>query len=121
MSELSRPFALRPFRRLLFAYSVNAVGTWLGEIALAVLVLHETGSAAAVAAVWVVWQLVPAPLVPLLVARLERLPAQRSLPALLLVEAGLFALLAALRGQFRRGCCWCRGGGRAGRADRRRS
>ena len=95
MRELWRPLHLRPFRRLLAAYSVNALGTWLGEIALAVLVLHETGSPAAVAAVWVAWQLVPAPLVPALVARLERLPVQRSLPALLLVEAGLFALLAA--------------------------
>jgi MFS family permease len=95
MRELVRPLRLRPFRRLLAAYSVNAVGTWLGEIALAVLVLHETGSPAAVAAVWVVWQLVPAPLVPALVARLERLPAERSLPVLLVAEAGLFALLAA--------------------------
>jgi MFS family permease len=93
--ELWRPLRLRPFRRLLAAYSVNAIGTWLGEIALAVLVLHETGSPAAVAAVWVVWQLAPAPLVPALVARLERLPAERSLPALMLAEAGLFALLAA--------------------------
>jgi predicted MFS family arabinose efflux permease len=95
MSEMLRPLSLRPFRRLLFAYSVNAVGTWLGEIALAVLVLRATRSPAAVGAVWVVWQLAPAPLVPALVARLERLPAERSLPALLAVEAALFALLAA--------------------------
>jgi hypothetical protein len=34
-----------------FAYGVNALGTWLGEIALAVVVLGQTGSPVAVAAV----------------------------------------------------------------------
>src|SRR5207248_4340234 len=66
----------------------------LGEIALAVLVLHRTGSAAAVAAVWVVGQFVPSLVGPVLVARLERVASRRAIPALLAAEAGLFAVLA---------------------------
>lgn len=95
MTDLTRPLRLRPFRRLLFAYCVNALGTWLGEIALAVLVLRETGSPGAVAAVWVMGQFAPSLVVPILVARIEPLPAGRSLPALLAAEAAIFAGLAA--------------------------
>jgi MFS family permease len=100
MTELSRLFILRPFRRLIFAYCICALGTWLAEIALAVLVLRETGSPAAVATVFVAGLCLPALLVPPLVTRIECLPASRSLPALLLIEAGLFAVLAALTPSF---------------------
>jgi hypothetical protein len=63
MTELSRLFILRPFRRLIFAYCICALGTWLAEIALAVLVLRETGSPAAVATVFVAGLCLPALLV----------------------------------------------------------
>jgi transmembrane secretion effector len=94
MRQLSAPLRLRPVRRLLFAYGVNALGTWLGEIALAVLVLRETGSAAAVAAVWILGQFVPALVVPALVAKTESLPSRVAIPALLTAEAAIFGLLA---------------------------
>lgn len=100
MNKLPAPLLLRPYRRLLLAYGVNALGTWLGEIALAVLVLRETGSAAAVAAVWVFGQFAPAFLTPALVARLESFPARRVLPALLATEAFLFAVLVASTASF---------------------
>jgi MFS family permease len=94
MTFIPAPLRLRPFRRLILAYGVNALGTWLAEIALAVLVLQETGSAAAVSAVWLAGQFVPALAGPLLVARAERVPTRVALPALLTVEAALFATLA---------------------------
>ena len=87
---------LRPFRRLIAAYAVNSLGTWLGEIALSILVFRETGSAAAVAAVWVFGLFVPSLAGPLLVSRLESARTGVVLPALLGVEAALFAVLAAI-------------------------
>lgn len=93
---MKAPLRLRPFRRLIAAYAVNSLGTWLGEIALSILVLHETGSAAAVAAVWVAGLVVPSLAGPLLVARLEGARSTVVLPALLAAQAGLFALLAAI-------------------------
>jgi hypothetical protein len=100
MSDLVRPLRLRPYRSLLLAYGISALGMWLGEIALAVLVLHETGSPAAVASIWVVGQFATALLVPAVVARVEHLPTRRTLAALLATEAALFALLAASAGRF---------------------
>jgi hypothetical protein len=35
MTFLPAPLRLRPFRRLIIAYGVNALATWLAEIALA--------------------------------------------------------------------------------------
>jgi hypothetical protein len=93
---MKAPLRLRPFRRLIAAYAVNSLGTWLGEIALSILVLHETGSAAAVAAVWVLGLFVPSLAGPLLVTRLEVARTTVVLPALLALEAALFALLAAI-------------------------
>src|SRR4051794_7689942 len=94
-NALSAPLRLRPFRRLVTAYGVNALGNWLGEIALAVLVLQRTGSVAIVAGAWVAGQFAPAFAVPALVTRLERAPSEYALPALLAFEALTFALLAA--------------------------
>ena len=93
---MKAPLRLRPFRRLIAAYAVNSLGTWLGEIALSIFVLHETGSAAALAAVWVAGLVVPSLAGPLLVARLEGARSTVVLPALLAAQAGLFALLAAI-------------------------
>lgn len=61
------------------------------------LVLRETGSAAAVSAVWLAGQFVPALVGPLLVARAERIPTRVALPALLTAEVAVFAALAAAR------------------------
>jgi MFS family permease len=91
-----KALGLRTYRRILAAYAVNALGTWLGEIALSIVVLRETGSPAAVASVWVAGLLVPALVGPLLVTRLERPSPRVVLPALLALEAALFALLALI-------------------------
>ncbi len=87
---MKAPLRLRPFRRLIAAYGVNSLGTWLGEIALSILVFHETGSAAAVAAVWLLGLFVPSLAGPLLVTRLEGARTTVVLPALLAVQAVLF-------------------------------
>ena len=94
----TRPLHLTPFRRLLSGYAVNSIGTWVGEISLAVLVLRVTGSAAAVAAVFVAAHLAPAILTAPALLRLERLPTGRALAVLLGVQTCLFATLAALAG-----------------------
>ena len=88
------PLRLRPFRRLLGAYSASALGDWVGEIALSLLVLHTTGSVLAVTAVWVLGRFVPALLAPPVIGRVGREPLRRALPALYAAEAALFAALA---------------------------
>jgi predicted MFS family arabinose efflux permease len=100
MSSLARPLRLPAFRRLAAAYGINTLGTWLGEIALTVLVLHETGSAAAVAAIWVIGQFAPSLVAPALVSRLDRLPVRRVVPPLLAAEALIFAVIAATANDF---------------------
>jgi hypothetical protein len=52
MSSLAA-LQLRPYRRLLAAYTVNAAGDWIGEIALSVLILERTRSVLAVSALWI--------------------------------------------------------------------
>src|SRR6266542_2589517 len=60
MRQALAPMRLGGFRHLAFAYSVNELGNWLGEIALAVLVFDETGSPLATAALFVGMQFLPA-------------------------------------------------------------
>jgi hypothetical protein len=88
------PFGLSGFRRLFAAYSVNTLGDWLGEIALALIVLRTTHSALAVTALFVLGTFVPAAAGPVLVARLGR-SGTLTLPLLLGAEGALFALAAA--------------------------
>jgi MFS family permease len=88
------------FGRLAGAYTVNELGNWFGDVALALLVYHETGSALATAALFVGTRFVPAFLGPPLVARIEVLGARVALPALYAAEAVVFAALALLTGNF---------------------
>jgi hypothetical protein len=90
-----RPLRLPAFRRLLVAYSVNQLGDWAAEISLAVIVFAATHNPAAVAATWVAHRCAFALLAPLLVARLECYRADRVLPAIYVIEAGLFLGVAA--------------------------
>jgi MFS family permease len=94
MRPALRPLTLPWYRALLGGYAISSIGTWVGEIALALLVLERTGSAAAVAAVLLAAQVLPAAVAPALVARAERL--RSALPLLLLAEGVLFAVIAAL-------------------------
>jgi len=84
------------FRRLAGAYSVNELGNWLGDVALAIVVYDRTGSPLATAALFLAVRFVPALGAPLLVARLEPVGGRRALRGAYLAEAGVFAALAAL-------------------------
>ncbi|HEX6653523.1 MAG TPA: MFS transporter [Thermoleophilaceae bacterium] len=95
---MTAPLQIPAFRRLIAAYAINTLGTWLGEIALAVLVLEQTGSPAAVASVWVLGLFVPSLVGSWFVTRFGTGP--RVLGSLLALEAVLFAALAALAASF---------------------
>lgn len=86
------------FKVLAGGYSVNELGNWLGDIALAVLVFDKTGSALATALLFVGTRFVPALLSPAVVARVEVLPPRLALPVLYGLDAIVFALLALLAG-----------------------
>lgn len=88
------PLRLRDFRHLAAAATINELGNWIGELALAILVFDRTGSALATAALFLSLRFAPALLGPLLTAHAEALPPRRLLPALYLLEAVLFAALA---------------------------
>ena len=72
-----RPLAVPGFARLAASYTLNELGDNFGAIALAILVLDETGSALAVAGVLVAAKFLPAFVAPLLTARLDRRPVSR--------------------------------------------
>jgi MFS family permease len=82
-------------RRVLLAYSVNELGTWFGYVALAVGVYDHTHSALAMASLFVAGRLVPAFVVPPLVARVELSGRRGALSGLYALE-GLLALGLAL-------------------------
>jgi MFS family permease len=96
----SSPLRSSTFRHLVAGYTVNELGNWLGDVALAILVFDRTGSALATAALFLALQIVPAAVAPLVVTRLEVLAAQRVLPAIYLVEALLFGAIAWLTTRF---------------------
>jgi MFS family permease len=85
-----------PLRRILAAYSVNRLGTWMGVVALSLAVYDETHSAPAVAATLLSAQVIPALVIPALVARIEVAGRRRVLTALYLFEAAATCGLALL-------------------------
>ncbi len=87
-------------RRILFAYTVNELGTWFGYVALALAVYDRTHSAIATAGLFVARGLLPALLAPVLVARTERSERRGGLAGLYLIEAALTVGLAALLWRF---------------------
>jgi MFS family permease len=88
------PLKLPGFRHLAGAYTVNELGNWIGEIALAVLVFDETGSPLATAALFIGMHFLPAFLSQGVVARTEPIGTKVVLPALYLGEAVAFVALA---------------------------
>jgi MFS family permease len=88
------------FKTLAAAYSINELGNWLGDIALAVLVYDQTRSPLATALVFVGTRFVPALVSPGIVARVERLQPRASLPLLYGLDALVFAALALLAKNF---------------------
>src|SRR5213596_3114430 len=94
MRQALAPMRLGGFRHLAFAYTVNELGNWLGEIALAVLVFDETGSPLATAALFIGMHFLPAFLSQGVVARTEPIGTKGVLPALYMGEALAFVALA---------------------------
>jgi MFS family permease len=94
------PLKLSGFRRLAAGYTVNELGNWLGDIALAVVVYDRTGSPLATAGLFVGTHFLPALFGPALVARVEVLGSRVALPLLYAAEAAAFVALAWLVDDF---------------------
>ena len=88
------------FGRLLFSYTTNSIGDYVGLVALAVLVYGETRDPLATTALFIAAQFLPAFIAPALTARLDQLALRRVLPAIYFGEAVVFALLALLAESF---------------------
>ncbi|HEY5318041.1 MAG TPA: MFS transporter [Solirubrobacteraceae bacterium] len=94
------PLGSATFRHLAAAYTINELGNWVGDVALAILVFDRTGSALATAALFVSLRFVPALLAPLLTTRLVVVKASRILPAIHLAEGVIFAVIAGIAPHF---------------------
>lgn len=94
------PLQSARLRRIIAAYTVNRLGTWFGFVALSVAVFDHTHSAVAVAALLVSGQVLPAFVVPAVVARVEASPHRRELSALYVFEALATTALAVLLWHF---------------------
>jgi hypothetical protein len=95
-----RVLQLPAFRRLLTAYTLNELGFSIGMVALSFLIYHRTGSAFGAAAYYLCSQFAPAALAPMVVARIDQLPAARVLGFLYALEALLFLALAFIAPSF---------------------
>src|SRR4051794_12858503 len=90
------PMSVKPFGRLLSSYTLNELGDSVGVVALAVLVYDRTQKVAPTAAFFIAAKFLPALVAPLLTARIDQLALRRRLPAIYLLEATAFALLALI-------------------------
>ena len=88
------PLRVAGFKALAGGYTINELGNWLGDIALAILIFDRTGSAMAVALLFVGTRFVPAIVAPGLVARVETLGPRTSLAGLYALDAVVFGVLA---------------------------
>lgn len=87
-------------RRIIAAYTVNRLGSWIGLVALSLAVFDKTHSALAVGALLFAWQALPALLVPAVVARVEASARRSGLSWLYFFEALATASLAILLWHF---------------------
>jgi MFS family permease len=94
------PLRIKAFRKLAAGYTINELGNWIGDVALAILVFDRTGSALATSALFLALRFLPALLGPMLTSRVEAVSARRILPAIYLAECAIFATLAWLAGRF---------------------
>lgn len=97
---MESPLQSSRLRRILAAYTVNRLGTWIGLIALMLAVFDQTHSAVAVAALLLAGQALPAFVVPAVVARVEASSRGRELSGLYFFEAVVTAVLAVLLWNF---------------------
>ena len=100
------PLRVPAFGRLLFSYTTNSIGDYVGLVALAVLVYGETRDPLATTALFIAAQFLPAFIAPALTAHVDQLALRRVLPTIYVGEALVFALLALLADEFlaRRRC-----------------
>jgi len=94
------PLRVPAFGRLLFSYTTNSIGDYVGLVALAVLVYGETEDPLATTALFIAAQFLPAFLAPMFTAKVDQYSLRRVLPAIYATEAAVFALLALLAGSF---------------------
>ena len=97
---MSSPLHSPRLRRILVAYTVNRLGTWIGLVALSVAVFDHTHNALAVAAFLLAWEALPAFVVPAVVARIEVSKRRGALSGLYFFEAVLTTLLAVVLWHF---------------------
>ncbi|MEA2243474.1 MAG: hypothetical protein QOD24_3030, partial [Solirubrobacteraceae bacterium] len=90
------PLRVPGFKVLAGGYSINELGNWLGDIALAILVFDQTGSAMATALLFVGTRFAPAVVAPAILARVEAFRPRVSLSLLYGLDALVFALLAII-------------------------
>ena len=88
------------FGRLLFSYTTNSIGDYVGLVALAVLVYRETSDPLATTALFMAAQFLPAFLAPMLTARTDQQSLRVVLPAIYAAEAVVFVLLALFAATF---------------------
>jgi MFS family permease len=94
------PLRVPAFGRLLFSYTTNSVGDYVGLVALAVLVYGETEDPLATSALFITAQFLPAFFAPALTAKVDQQSLRAVLPAIYAVEAVVFGVLALLAGSF---------------------
>jgi hypothetical protein len=87
-------------RRIIAAYTVNRLGSWLGYVAIALVVFDHTHSALAVAALLVCAEALPAFVVPVLIAWVEASPRNIELSGLYFFEALVTIAIAVMFGHF---------------------
>lgn len=97
---MSSPLRSPQLRRIIAAYTINRLGTWIGTIALALAVFDHTHSTIAVAAVLVAGQVIPALAVPAVVARVEASSRRHELSGLYFFEGLATVVLAILLWHF---------------------
>jgi len=90
------PLRVRPFARLLVAYTVNELGDAVGIVALALLVFDRTDAVAPTAGFFLIAKFLPAFFATGLTAHVDRRPLRRALPTLYALEALVFAALGYL-------------------------
>jgi MFS family permease len=100
LARVTRPLSSRRLRRIVVAYTVNRMGTWIGLLALLAAVFDHTHSALAIAALMFAGQALPAFVVPAVVARVEASRGRGELAGLYLFEAVVTVLLAILLWHF---------------------
>jgi len=93
-------FAAPRLRRVLVAYTVNRLGSWIGYVAIALVVFDHTHSALAVAALLAAAEALPAFVVPVLVAWVEASPRNYELSGLYFFEAATTIAIVVLIGHF---------------------